>query len=257
MLVCTTCNFTPGTIVDDSLTSYCMSADFTPFNEVLLRNDGMEVLNFVHDPDGEHKIKLGYCSSDTTTYKELANEAAVDGFHFAADLSKLNMPNGAVGYFYVPVRLWVFGDDGPSEVYGYIQIPANPSNVTVGQLFELMDAVPEDVCAISPGPEPGGDFATAKITVTITGEDAAYFSIPVLSNEGIKYDEYVEIEGGNSDDIEIPTYKGAALIGSAYFGDLDTNSAVMTGGITFDGESGMYVITGDGTLTGEPQGGGC
>ena len=250
MLVCTTCNFTPGTIVDDSLTSYCMSADFTPFNEVLLRNDSMEALNFVHDPDGEHKIKLGYCSSDTTTYKDLANEAAVDGFHFAADLSKLNMPNGAVGYFYVPVRLWAFGDEGPSEVYGYIQIPSNPANVTVGQLFELMDTVPEDVCAISPGPEPSGDFTTATVTITNTSEsNPGGAELPILEVDCLNTFAPVYIETGATVTVEIPLYKGKTVFSGSAFSNLDNVNT--TGNITFDEDNWVYVLTGDAAVTGE------
>ena len=265
MLVCTTACFTPGSLVTDSLTSAAMSADFTPFNAYMLQTDSIEVLEFIHDPEGEHKIILGYCSSNTTTYKELADEAAVDGFHFAADLMRLGLPAGAVGYFYVPVRCRYFGDEGAEEVFAYVQIPADPASVTVGQPFELLEDVPEDVCAISPGPEPGeSDFKFAKVTINPTVDPGVTVSNYYLSECTIFYPEnatslYYCYAVPVTDNIaEIILYKNNAIMTAinvefpdSSFIPITTDAISCSGNAAIEGEPGdeYITITGDCTLS--------
>lgn len=97
------------------------------------------------------------------------------------------------------------------------------------------------------------DFSMAQVTFNNSNSNHAYMAyVPAVQDAEplcIKQD-FVEVASDNPYIANIPLYKGKIFTSLNAFLDVDYDTApVLTGAITYDANSNLFLIEGDGTIT--------
>lgn len=109
----------------------------------------------------------------------------------------------------------------------------------------------------------GGDFSTANITLNLTPPEGVTLTQYAVSKATIDFPHIEDWYGYSSEDIVVEnsnvvavlTYQNQAAIRSGVWGsDGDiiysmSGDPVCTGGVSYDAENNLFIVTGDGTIT--------
>lgn len=219
---------------------------------------------FNHDPEETDPEKC-VCFS---IYDETSSAATATAFGKGAAVSDLTsilfrldtaITGGVlreVPYYHVIVPVQNIADDTIKYLVIKMtkEVELFPENYPYYELVDTFaDAKPTSAEA------PGGgssDFTTATVTFINSGDVGSYYTISGLAFVNTE-NNMIEVKNGIDDTIfvyteysmVIPLYKGkyqASLVG---FTDVGEDAPVSTGAVTFDSESLILTITGDGTFS--------
>ena len=101
------------------------------------------------------------------------------------------------------------------------------------------------------------DFSSAKVTF-LNSAPTTYYEVATygIFNDAVSTEILTVTFDGQEQTVEVPLYKGKAMIGMAGFRNVGPVLPTTTGGVELDLDNFCFVVTGDGTITCEGDGGG-